>query len=263
MAALCRALAQVGDVDGVLALPPHLEGPFLSVHRLGVHDAAAVAACDPASVLDAARAGAGMVTLAPERPGGLELLQDLARSGVRVSLGHSDATLAQAEAAFAAGAVMVTHVFNAMAPLHHRSPGLAGAALGGAHAPSVGLIADGVHVAPEMCAMVARLVGERLVLVSDAVEQAGSGAGEARDAGGRLAGSTARLDAGVRNLIDWGVDAASAVHAASLAPARVLGLDDRGSLEPGRLAVGVRWDAAWRVVAAGPITELAPLGAAA
>lgn len=257
MAVLAAALCAAGEVEGVLALRPHLEGPFISERRLGAHDAAAVPACDVAALRAVAPAFAGMVTLAPERDGGFELLHELAETGVAVSLGHSDATFAEAERAFAAGARVVTHLFNAMPPLHHREPGLAGAALSGAHAPWVGLIADGVHVAPSMCAMAARVLGERLVLVSDAAPAAGGGAEESRLADGRLAGATARLDDGVRNLIAWGVDEVAALHAATLAPARACGLRSRGALHPGRDAVAVRWDESWSVLAAGPVESLA------
>jgi len=260
MAGLAAVLGRIGELDGVLALRPHLEGPFISSRRLGAHDAAAVSACDVDALRAVALAHAGMVTLAPERQGGLELLRALAETGVVVSLGHSDAGFAEAEAAFGAGAGMVTHLFNAMPPLHHREPGLAGAALSGSHAPWVGLIADGVHVAPSMCLLAARLLGERMVLVSDAVAPAGTGAAESRLDGGHLAGSTLRLDGCVRNLIAWGVDDSAAVHAATLAPARVCGLPSRGALHPGFDAVAVQWDDSWSVRAAGPVESLARAG---
>jgi N-acetylglucosamine-6-phosphate deacetylase len=262
MAPLAAALARVGVLDGVQALRPHLEGPFISPLRLGAHDAAAVAACDAAALRALAVAWAGMVTLAPERDGAFELLHVLAATGVRVSVGHCNATFAQAETAFAAGAVMVTHLFNAMPPLHHRAPGLAGAALGGAHRPFVGLIADGVHVDPAMCVMAARLLGERLVLVSDAAPSADCGEVAPRLHDGRLAGAAARLDDGVRNMVAWGVDPSLVVHAASGAPARVLGLHGRGALAPGLAALVALWDDEWRITAAGPVEELVAVAVA-
>lgn len=258
------AAGLAGELDGVLALRPHLEGPFIADARLGAHDREAVRSCDPAELVAVATEHAGMVTLAPERPGGMALVESLTSAGVRVSLGHSDCTAEQAQAAFAAGAGMVTHLFNAMAPLHHRAPGLAGAALAaaGGSVPWVGLIADGVHVDPLMCLLAARLLGERLVLVSDAAPAAGTGAGESRTLDGRLAGSTLRLDACVANLVRWGVEPWRAVHAATAAPAAAAGLADRGSLAPGSRALGVLFDGAWSVVAAGDLAALAAAAAA-
>src|SRR5699024_5130928 len=104
----------------------------------------------------------------------LAQIRALADAGVIVSLGHTDCTLAEAEAAFAAGASMATHLFNAMGGLHHRAPGLAGAVLAGAHVPAAGLIADGVHVHPLMLALALAQRRQGLFLVSDCMAFAGT-----------------------------------------------------------------------------------------
>jgi N-acetylglucosamine-6-phosphate deacetylase len=187
--------------------------------------------------------------LAPELPGALALIAAPRRRGVAVALGHSGATAAQASQAFDAGARLVTHIFNAMAPLHHREPGLAGAALHDDRV-SVGVIADGQHVNPLVLGLVRRLAGPRVVLVSDAsplaeparVPDAGgrarqrdevtlagvsarAGAGGAPTTpDGRLAGTAILLDEAVRR---WhrltGATLAQAVAAASEQPASAVG----------------------------------------
>jgi N-acetylglucosamine-6-phosphate deacetylase len=167
-----------------------------------------------------------------------------------VSLGHSGATAAQATAGIDAGARWVTHLFNAMAPLHHRAPGLVGVALadGRVHA---GLIVDGIHVDPAVVALAQRALGERLTLVTDAVAALGMPVGRhalgraevvvgddgVRLADGTLAGSNLAMDEAVRNLVAFtGCSHAAALHAASAAPARILGDTARGTLDVGRRA---------------------------
>jgi N-acetylglucosamine-6-phosphate deacetylase len=247
--------APPGTVDAALAAlaagpPPgwvgahplglHLEGPFLAPSARGAHrrehlrapSAAEAAAWSP-------EAGVALVTLAPELPGALELVAELAGRGVIVSLGHTTATLAEARGGVAAGATWVTHLFNAMAPLHHREPGLVGLALGDERL-RVGLIADGVHVAPEVVALAQRLLGPRLTLVTDAVAamgEPGTDGERIRTADGALAGSALSLDQAVRNLVAFsGCSSAEALAAASVAPAAVLGDAGRGTLEPGARA---------------------------
>ena len=258
-AMLALAARLTGESGGVRALSPHFEGPFISVHRLGAHQAAPVAGCGPADVI-ALGPHAGMVTLAPERAGGLEAIRALTRAGVRVSLGHSAATFEEAEAGFDAGAVMATHLFNAMEQLHHRRPGLVGAVLAGAHSPWAGLIADGDHVHPEVVRMASRLLGERMVVVSDAVAAALDGTGAsrlARPSGTVLAGSLTRLDRALANLIAWGVDPAAAVTAVTASPAAAARISDRGRLEPGRASLVAVFDETWRVVGSGPLDVIA------
>lgn len=253
MAALASGLA--GEVDGVLALKPHFEGPFLSGSRLGAHDRAAVSGADAAKVGEVAAALASYVTLAPEREGAGDLVRRLVAAGVPVSAGHSDATQAEAEAGMRLGITQVTHLFNAMRPMHHREPGLAGAALMGPAGPSVGVIADGVHVSPSMVLLASRLLGDRMYLVSDAVAAAGRD-GESRLSDGTLAGSVTRLDEGLRNLLSWGIDPVAAVTAVTAAPAAAAGLSRRGRLAPGYSDLVALVDAGWMVRCAGPAADL-------
>jgi N-acetylglucosamine-6-phosphate deacetylase len=193
-----------------------------------------------------------LATLAPELPGALDLIRALVAAGIVVSAGHSSATAAEARAAGAAGATYVTHLFNAMVPLHHRAPGLPGIALGDERFHA-GLIADGVHVDPAVVAVAARALGDRLTLVTDAV--AALGTPEAGDDGfrlpdGTLAGTTLALDQAVRNLAAYaGLPLATALAAATAAPARVLGRTDRGAIVPGAVGDLVLLDEAGDLVA--------------
>jgi len=175
---------------------------------------------------------------APGLPGAAEVLAALVERGVVVSLGHTPVDAAGATAAIDAGARWVTHLWNAMAPLHHREPGLAGVALTDPRV-RVGLIADGVHVHPTAVALAQRALGARLVLVTDAVSALGHALEPAgvRLADGTLAGSDLPMDRAVRNLRDFsGCDDATAVTAATAAPAAVVGDPSRGHLAPGARA---------------------------
>jgi N-acetylglucosamine-6-phosphate deacetylase len=188
-----------------------------------------------------------MMTLGPEGEGAIEAVQALVEMGVLVSLGHSTASYEQALAATAAGARLVTHCFNGMAPFHHRAPGLVGAALTDDRL-MVSLIADLVHVHPAAMALVFRAKGPgRVVLVTDAVAWARGTVGDhvrmtfdgtaPRLPDGTLAGSALTMDAAVRNVVEHcGVSLLDAVHAATSTPAQLLGLDDRGEILPGRRA---------------------------
>lgn len=237
---------------GATPLGLHFEGPFLAPERRGAHRPEHLRLPDLAAVRGWSReTGVALVTLAPELPGALDVVGALADRGVVVSAGHSSATIAQAAAAVDAGMRGVTHVFNAMPPLHHRQAGLVGAALTDDRL-AVGLIADGIHVHPPVVDLVARAVGSRLYLVTDAVAALGMPNGLLRlgatevtvdDRGvrlgdGTLAGSNAPLDRAVANLMAYtGCDIAAAVDAASSAPARVLGLEgQRGAIAPGAVA---------------------------
>jgi N-acetylglucosamine-6-phosphate deacetylase len=240
--------------DGASPLGFNLEGPFLAEARKGAHNAQHLRA--PADLragdLDPLLDGLRVVTIAPELPGALDLIAELAARGVACSLGHSAATLEQARAGYARGARSTTHLFNAMSGVDHRHPGLAVAALTN-DAAFVELIGDGHHVDPSLWPLILRAKPpERLLLVSDALSLAGTGEGratvgglqvEVRDdratlvAGGALAGSLIALDSAVRNLVREGVPLPRAVAAASANPAALLGLDDRG-----RIAAGCRAD---------------------
>jgi N-acetylglucosamine-6-phosphate deacetylase len=214
--------------SGPRSLGAHLEGPFISPARLGIHQAEDRR--DPDLDLLERLLDAGpvrLVTLAPELPGALELVEHLVPRGVVVSLGHSDATAEEAEAAFDLGARSVTHVFNAMRPLHHRDAGVVGAALARDDV-TVQLILDGVHVAPEVALLVWRAARGRVALVSDLTAVPGG-----RTPEGLLAGGTRPLIDGVRRLHELGATREEAVGAATAVPARLLRLAEVGRLAPG------------------------------
>jgi N-acetylglucosamine-6-phosphate deacetylase len=226
-----RAVAEIAEraADPRAAIEgAHLEGPFLSAARAGAHRPAFLRArVDEMPAAYASRA-VRLVTIAPELPGALDLIAALRARGVVVALGHSDADAATATRALDAGARLVTHVFNAMAPLHHREPGLAGVALTDRRA-RVGVIADGRHVDPLVLRLIRRAAGRRVVLVSDASGAALAGTpldAEAMTEAGVMAGTTLTLDEAVRRWTRFtGAPAAEALTAASARPARLLGLD--------------------------------------
>lgn len=241
------------DTDGeVRALPLgiHLEGPFISHARRGVHP--------PENLLmptlalferfwQAARGHVRMMTIAPELENAPEVIAEAARRGICVSLGHSDADFAAAERGIAAGARHATHTFNAMRPLDHRSPGILGAVLTDARV-SADIIADGIHLDPAIIKLFARAKGpEQTVLITDAISATGMPNGryrlgsfevDVRDgkctSGGTLAGSVLTMDRAVRNLArfaEWNLP--QAVSAASRNPARVAGITNKGVLAIG------------------------------
>ncbi|MCJ7436269.1 MAG: amidohydrolase family protein [Acidimicrobiia bacterium] len=238
--ARAEALQASRAASGAALLGVHLEGPFLG-GAPGAHDAALLLDADVAwirALLEHRPGLVRIVTLAPEADPGFAATRLLTDAGVVVALGHSRATYDQARDAADAGARMVTHLFNGMGPLHHREPGLVGAALDDDRLTPT-IIADGIHVH----AAVLRLTLARkanVVVVSDAV--ATTTGVVARDGGafladGTLAGATSLLDSSVSTLVRAGVAIERAVEVVTTAPARLLGLDDRG-----RLAVGARAD---------------------
>jgi N-acetylglucosamine-6-phosphate deacetylase len=243
-----RALAAFVALDpgpGAVPLGLHLEGPMLSPIRRGAHPEAFLAAPDAAVIAAwSAEAGVAMATIAPELPGALDVISALAGRGVTVSIGHTDADATTFAAGLAAGAVAVTHLFNAMRPFSHRDPGPIGATLADGEVVA-GLICDGVHVDPVAVRMAWRALGpDRLALVTDTVAAARLGSvglevegGAVRTADGVLAGSVLSLDEAVRNLVAFtGCPLADAIATVTSTPARVLGLVDRGRLECGARA---------------------------
>ena len=245
-AALERGAA-AADACPVRALGFHLEGPFLSPRRRGAHPPQYLREPDPRLVEELMAAGpVATVTLAPELPDALELVERLVGRGVAVRIGHTDADAATAHAAFDRGASAITHIFNAHRPFSARDPGPAGAALTRDEV-TVTAIVDGVHLAAETVAIVRRAAGPRLCLVSDAIAAAGSrdgrfrlGEQEIEVRGGRstladgtLAGSVGALDQAVRLLAGNGATLADAVHAASRRPALLAGQAELGTLEAG------------------------------
>jgi N-acetylglucosamine-6-phosphate deacetylase len=243
---LLAALGRVPtDPGGPRVLGVHLEGPFLSSKRLGIHPASARRDPDPALLERLLGAGpVRLMTLAPELPGADELIDLLLLRGVAISCGHSDATAEQATAAFGRGVRTVTHLFNAMRPFRHRDPGLAGAALARDDV-IVQIILDGVHLAEETARVVWQSAAGRVALVTDAVAGAGMEDGayllagseiEVRDGvvrgnGDILAGSALTMIDAVRNLHGLGIPLSEAVKAATAVPARVLGEASLGRLD--------------------------------
>jgi N-acetylglucosamine-6-phosphate deacetylase len=251
--AAIAAARSVSGRDGVIGL--HLEGPFISPKRPGVHRSdriAQPAAGDLEQLCELARAGRSMVTLAPECvPAGF--VRTLAASGVRVSIGHSEASAATVMQAIADGATGVTHLFNAMPPLSAREPGIVGAALA-ENRLTAGLIVDGLHVDPiSVRAAFAAKGCERIALVTDAMPTVGASLdhfelvgrtirlanGRLTTEEGTLAGAHLDMAMAVRNAVRLAQLALEdALRAASLTPARFLGLDK----ERGTLAAGARAD---------------------
>jgi N-acetylglucosamine-6-phosphate deacetylase len=228
----------------------HLEGPFISAARRGVHPLKDIA-LPSISRFESMRGDAGgtarILTLAPELPGALDLIDCCARNGVIASLGHTDATYEQACAAIEHGARHATHVFNAMRPFHQRDSGVLGAVLSDPRITAE-LIADGVHVDSGAIRLLLAAKGaERIVLVSDGTAATGMPdgsyrlgthhvavrAGISRNAEGQLAGSTLTLDRALRMAVSLGVPLLAAVRMATAQPAERLGLTTKGNLAPG------------------------------
>jgi N-acetylglucosamine-6-phosphate deacetylase len=247
------ALPGPDDGPGARVLGAHLEGPFIATRWAGAHDRVHVREPDRELMAELCAAGpVRLVTLAPELPGAMELIDDLVAVGVVVSCGHSDADAATAHRAYDRGARAITHIYNAHRRWQPRDPGLAGAALARDDV-FVQMILDDVHLAPETAVATFRASGDRLCLVTDAIAAAGSVEGPstlgdqtvsvvgeaARLADGTLAGSVLTLDRAVRNLVRAGASLADAIHAASRAPALLLGRPDLG-----RIAVGAHADVA-------------------
>ena len=235
------ALASVAgppSPDGAVPLGLHVEGPFISPHRLGAHDPAWRRDPDLDEIRAWLSGGVRMLTLAPELPGGLEAIEVIAAAGAIAAIGHTDADAATASRAIDAGARYATHLFNAMPPLDHREPGPVGAVLADERIV-VGLIADGVHVHPLVLAIVARTAAGRVSLVSDAVatglggRSLTHGPDGARLPDGTLAGGSSGLDHVVRTFAGI-AGREAALAAVTEIPARLLGLDDgRGTLRVG------------------------------
>jgi N-acetylglucosamine-6-phosphate deacetylase len=249
--------------SGARILGVHLEGPFLNPEKRGAHPAEHLLPLTIPQIKHILGDYADLVkviTLAPELDETGDTLSYLKALGITVSLGHSQATEAQARSAFAKGASMVTHAFNAMPPLHHRQPGLLGAALTQTQV-ACGFIADGEHVAPTVLKILLRS-SPHLFLVSDALSPLGLPdgiypwdsrqieviQGTARLVDGTLSGTTRSLLTGVQNLVNWGVtEPEVAIALATVAPREAIGLSTSLLGRPAHLlrwsstAAGLNW----------------------
>ncbi|WP_425561402.1 N-acetylglucosamine-6-phosphate deacetylase [Microbacterium binotii] len=258
-----ETIAELARTDPDI-LGSHLEGPFLAPSHRGAHAGDLLRAPDPETLDMLLAAGEGtvrQVTLAPELPGGLDAVRRIVAAGVVAAVGHTAADAALAAEAFDAGATVLTHAFNAMPGLHHRVPGPVGAALADDRVV-LEIIADGVHLHPDIVRIAASAAAGRVALVTDAMAAAGAadgayrlGALDVEVADGvahvagtdTIAGSTLTQDAALRVAVTAGVALPAAVHALTETPARVLGREDLGTLEPGRLADAVLLTADLRV----------------
>jgi N-acetylglucosamine-6-phosphate deacetylase len=254
MAACVRTIADIvqgapeSSVVGV-----HLEGPFLNPAKRGSHHRDHLLAPDLAALRHLLMSGHGtvrVVTLAPELPGGMELLREVVSAGVIAAIGHTEATREQAGLAFASGARLATHLFNAMRTFHHREPGPVGAALTD-DTVTCELINDGIHVHEDAVRIALTTAGaDRIAFITDATPAAGMTDGEFRLgpvpvfaragkvtlADGSLAGSTLTMDAAVRHAVRCvGLPLPQVAIATAATPASLLGIADRtGSLHPGK-----------------------------
>jgi N-acetylglucosamine-6-phosphate deacetylase len=273
--AAVRAVAAAGErphPNGAVSLGVHLEGPYISPRFPGAQLAAAIRPPDLAEFHALCTVGpVRMITLAPEIPGALAIIQAARAMGIVVVTGHTAATYAECEAGIAAGVTQATHTYNAMSGLHHREPGTLGSVLSNDHLYAQ-LIADNIHVHPAAMKILARCKGmARTLLITDAIRAVGlppgqydlggqtvmvtagvgQHPGECRLADGTLAGSVLTLERGLANFnAATGLDVVETWPTTSLTPATALGLEQRrGKLEAGYLADVVLVDEAGDVVA--------------
>ncbi|MCY9590545.1 N-acetylglucosamine-6-phosphate deacetylase [Paenibacillus chitinolyticus] len=249
--AMIRSVKRVaGHEVGAKIAGLHLEGPYLNPKRKGMQNERFLRHPDLAEMKEIFNEADGlikMVTIAPELPGGMELISFLKETGVIIAVAHSDATYEEAKQAFEAGASHVTHCFNGMRPIHHRDPGLVVAAFEEEHV-SLQAIVDGIHLHPAIVRMMHRLKGpDDMVLITDALQAMGLGDGKymfgghhvtvsegvARLEDGTLASSTVTMNEALRLTVDTGISLTDAVKMASSSPARLLGLANKGKISVG------------------------------
>ncbi|MCU1476648.1 MAG: nagA [Subtercola sp.] len=259
------AIADLAESDPLI-LGAHLEGPYLARNHRGAHNPAHLRVPNSdelARLLEAGRGAVRQVTLAPELTGALDAIDQLVAADVVAAVGHTEADFALTKEAFARGATVLTHAFNAMPGIKHREPGPVTAALGDPRV-AIELILDGFHVHPEVARVAFFAAPQRIVLITDAMAAAGSVDGDYKlgdlnvsvtdgramlSGTNTIAGSTLTQDAALRSaLFDSGIDPVLAVRAVTASAARALKLDDRfGYLAPGFVSDVVLLDANWHV----------------
>ncbi len=249
--ALKRVKREMGrSISGARVLGTHLEGPFISRNQMGAQQNFVREPTQQQleEIYEAAGDTLKIVTLAPEVKGGLDAVKFLKERNIVVSAGHTDASYGEARQAFDAGVSHLGHFWNGMRGIHHREPGIVGAGLDDENV-TVELIADCLHVHPAVLGLTVRIKGpEKMVLISDLIKPAGLPNGEhvldgrtfLLDDGliklqsGVIAGSSCGLDKAVHNMVEKvGVSLPVAVQMATDTPARIIGLDAKGRLEPG------------------------------
>ncbi len=248
---ICKA-AKKGTA-GAEILGIHMEGPYINPEKKGAQKEEDIKKISVEEFLEFNQASGNLirlVTIAPEMPGAIDLIKYLYKQGIIASVGHSNATYVQTRAGIQAGLSHVTHTFNAMRGLHHREPGVVGAALTSPEL-TVEVIADGIHIHPIVLKILTKIKdGEKIVLITDAMRAAGLKEGT-YDLGGQevivtkgqarlkdrtLAGSVLTMDKAVKNMVTKvGIPLPKAIQMASFNPAKSIGVDDKkGSLEPGK-----------------------------
>jgi N-acetylglucosamine-6-phosphate deacetylase len=267
---MISSVSQVaGKEPGAQIVGMHIEGPYLNVKRKGMQNERYLRHPDlqeMKSILDRCGSLLRMVTLAPELPGGLEMIGFLKDRGIIAAVAHSDATYDEAKAAFRKGASHVTHCFNGMRPIHHRDPGLVVAAFEENHV-SVQAIVDDVHLHPAIVRLMYREKGaDKMVLITDALQAMGMGDGTycfgghevevsqgvAKLADGTLASSTVTMNQALEKTVRAGIPLREAVTMATRTPADILGLSNKGRLATGADAdivlLNERYEVLWTMI---------------
>jgi len=248
---ICEAVKK--GTAGAEILGIHMEGPYINPEKKGAQKEDEIKKISLKEFLEFNQASSNLirlVTIAPEMPGAIGLIKYLCKQGIIASVGHTNATYVQTQAGIRAGLSHVTHTFNAMRGLHHREPGVVGAALTSPEL-TVEVIADGIHIHPIVLKILTKIKeDEKVVLITDAMRAAGLkegtydlggqevivAKGQARLKDGTLAGSVLTMDKAVKNMVNKiGIQLPKAIQMASFNPARSIGVENRkGSLEPGK-----------------------------
>ncbi|EDN9938837.1 N-acetylglucosamine-6-phosphate deacetylase [Listeria monocytogenes] len=255
----------IGKEKGAKIAGIHLEGPYLNIEKKGMQNPAHLRHPDlkeMKKIFDEADGLIKMVTIAPELPGGIELIDFLKKRGVLVAIAHSNATYEEAQDAFEKGASHITHCFNAMPAIHHRAPGLVAAALEN-DSISVQAIVDGVHLHPGIVRLIHKIKGpDKMVLTTDALQAMGVGDGEyifgghqvtvtegvARLQDGTLASSTVTMNKSLRLSNEFGINLQDTIQMATSTPADILGMKNLGRIEKGYSADLVLLDKKFEVL---------------